>query len=105
MKHLAIIALFIAIATTGCKSMSHDTSRSRHLTEAQAIEIARPLIPLSAGESYKVKFDEQRGIWGVFIRNSPSDMLVGAPYYPSDNRSVVIRDADSKVLNVFGQTY
>jgi membrane protein implicated in regulation of membrane protease activity len=63
-------------------------SSSRHLTEAQAITLAKPVLPLPAGESYRVGFKD--GVWEVWTDRDGSQFRGWT--------IVRIRDADGKIL-------
>jgi hypothetical protein len=63
-------------------------SSSRHLTEAQAITLAKPVLPLPAGESYRVGFKD--GVWEVWTDRDGSQFRAWTV--------VRIRDADGKIL-------
>jgi len=63
-------------------------SSSRHLTEAQAITLAKPVLPLPAGESYRVGFKD--GVWEVWTDRDGSQFRSWT--------IVRIRDADGKIL-------
>ena len=59
-------------------------SSSRHLTEAQVLVIAKPLLPLPAGESYRVGFEDGT-TWVVWTEGAT----------PKEGATVVlIRDID-----------
>jgi hypothetical protein len=93
MKLFALIAYLAVVATTGCTTTHHETSSSRHLTEAQALALAEPMLPLPAGESYHVSF--RNGTWEVFT--APDGVPVRAA------RVVLVQDIDGKtqVVNRF----
>ena len=63
-------------------------SSSRHLTEAQAITLAKSVLPLPAGESYRVGFKD--GVWEVWTDRDGSQFRGWT--------IVRIRDADGKIL-------
>lgn len=85
MKVLTFISCLVVAFTVGCAQMQHAASSSRHLAEAQALAIARPMLPLPAGESYCVRFSN--GTWEVWAESSQ----------PREGWTVVvIRDIDGQ---------
>ena len=67
------------------------SSSSRHLTEAQALALAEPMLPLPAGESYHVNF--KSGTWEVFT--TPDGVPVRAA------KVVLVQDIDGKTQVVY----
>jgi hypothetical protein len=66
MKLLKFISCLIVAFVVGC------ASPGRHLTEAQALAIAKPMLPLPAGESYHVHFNN--GTWEIWTQgNKPRE--------------------------------
>lgn len=86
MKLLSFIACLAVVAITGCTTTRHETSSSRHLTEAQALALAKPMLPLPAGESYHVKFRD--GTWEVFTEPDGVQVRGG--------RVVLVQDSDGR---------
>jgi len=91
MKNIAFILILVAVTFfIGCNKASPST----HLTQAQVLTIAKPLLPLHAGESYYEHFTN--GTWTVWASN---DGTIKAGWGAST--VLTIRDSDGKVL---GQT-
>jgi hypothetical protein len=96
MRLSTFIVCLMVIATVGCAGVRQEPISSRHLTEAQVIEIAKPALPLSVGQSYFVRYNEEKGVWAVSTKPDKS------PYNP---KVIVIRDSDSKVLLFLGEHF
>jgi hypothetical protein len=77
------------LVTTGCTNGPQLTS-GRHLTEDQVLALAKPRLPLPAGEAYQVNFRD--GTWEVFTE--PKNVPVRSW------RVMLIRDSDGKVEEV-----
>ena len=84
------ITYLAVVVTIGCTAARHETSSSRHLTEAQAIELAKPVLPLPAGESYRARFKD--GTWEVWTDRAGSQFRIWTV--------VTIRDSNGKVQGV-----
>lgn len=67
-----------------------EPTASRHLTEAQVLAIARPLLPLPPGESYHVNFRD--GTWEVFTEPDGVQVRGG--------RVILVQDSDEKTQAV-----
>jgi hypothetical protein len=67
-----------------------EPTASRHLTEAQVLAIAKPLLPLPAGESYQVNFRD--GTWEVFTEPDGVQVRGG--------RVILVQDSDGKTQAV-----
>jgi hypothetical protein len=86
--YLFAIAGFVAV---GCAAKRHETSSIHHLTEAQVLAIAKPAMPLSAGESYYLHFND--GVWKVW---TSVDGSIRGGWKAST--VLTIQDSDGKVL-------
>ena len=93
MKNIAFILILVALTLfIGCSK----GSPSIHLTKAQVLTIAKPLLPLRAGESYYESFTN--GTWTVWAADDGTikggeDTIVGG-----GSTVLTIRDSDGKVL-------
>ena len=93
MKNIAFILILITVTVfIGCSK----TSPSTHLTKAQVLTIAKPLLPLRAGEAYCESFTN--GTWTVWAADDGTikggeDTIVGG-----GSTVLTIRDSDGKVL-------
>jgi hypothetical protein len=77
-----------ALARQSSLESNAPKSSQRHLTQAQAIALAKPVLPLPAGDSYRLAFKD--GIWVIWT---------GRDDIPARAWTVVtIRDSDGKVL-------
>jgi len=86
MKNISFILILVAATSFfGCSKASPST----HLTQAQVLDIAKPRLPLRAGESYYAHFTN--GIWTVCTTNS------GRVAYTSSTE-LEIRDSDGIVV-------
>jgi len=78
-------------APTPARAASAPASPGQRLTKAQVIEIAKPSLPLPAGEAYYVDFKD--GVWNVWTSPDGSiRMGYGATVI------LLIQDSDGKVL-------
>jgi len=80
----------VSAQTTNAPTKTNNPSSSRHLTEAQAIALAKPKLHLPAGESYRTAFRD--GMWEVWTDRNNSQFRSW--------RVVTIRDSDGKVQGV-----
>jgi hypothetical protein len=55
---VCVLVIITGCVAVGCANTRHGTSSSRHLTEAQVLAIAKPMLPLPPGESYHVGFED-----------------------------------------------
>ena len=72
---------------TPAPALSVVPSSRPHLTEAQALAIAKPMLRLAAGESYHVRFSN--GSWVVWTQAPEPFQAVS---------TVTIRDSDGQLL-------
>ena len=86
MKTTLLIVCFAVAMTVGCASSHTEASSKQHLTEAQALTIAKPMLPLPDGETYRVRFKD--GTWEVWTDREGSHFRSWTV--------VVIQDADGK---------
>jgi hypothetical protein len=91
MKLQTLITCLAVAITVGCADTRREASSSHHLTEAQVLAIAKPALPLSAGESYYLHYDD--GVWKVW--NSTDGSIRGGW---KASTVLTIRDSDGKVL-------
>jgi hypothetical protein len=75
----------ITAVNADTNSMNGSAS-NRHLTEAQVLAIAKPMLPLPAGESYHANFSN--GIWEVFTEPDGVQVRGGTV--------VLVQDIDGK---------
>jgi major membrane immunogen (membrane-anchored lipoprotein) len=88
MKNIAIILILVAVTLfIGCSKASPST----HLTKAQVLTIAKPLLPLRAGESFHESFTN--GTWTVWASD---DGTIKGGW--GGSTVLTIRDSDGKVL-------
>lgn len=94
-RFLLIFAVLINIAgfvAFGCASKPHETSSGRHLSEAQVLAIAKPMLPLRAGESYYLHFSD--GVWKVW---ASVDGTIRGGW--GGSTVLTIQDSDGKILS------
>jgi hypothetical protein len=89
MKSRLLLICLVVAASVGCSTVHQETSVSGpHLTEAQAIAIAKPKLPLPAGDSYRAAFKD--GFWEVWTDRANSRYRSWTV--------VKIRDSDGQLL-------
>ena len=91
MKYIAFILALVAVTLfIGCNKASSST----HLTKAQVLTIAKPLLQLRSGESYYESFTN--GTWTVWNSN---DGTIKGGEDVAGSTVLTIRDSDGKVLS------
>jgi hypothetical protein len=93
---LLIVGCFaVSAQTTNTLTNTNTPSSSRHLTQAQVLALAKPMLPLGPNEAYSVDF--RSNVWVV----AAEPIKNGRGYY----RVMTIRDSDGKVLEVTNQLF
>ena len=89
MKNIAFILILVAATSFfGCSK----ASSSRHLTQTQVLDIAKPRLQLRPGESYHMSFTN--GTWKIW--NSDDGTIKGGR---GGSTVLEIRDSDGQILN------